>query len=244
MTGPAQPVIVDVPTVLGDAEALRRLRAAIAGGAHWFPAVLEAIALWESAEEVRDGRTFRYLIGGEAFDWLVLAERLIEELGDLPDPAEKEALLFFGEYPVEVSPWEFQRLIGRAKYRAYLNHWYGVLVEEALQLAVEERILKDRRAVGLPPRARDDDAVFLRVYDATQSDLLRQFQSERDLPPAHELSLTDHQEFTYWCFKHRLMHQDPAKVASDTRLGLEQLQRMRAATGRRVRHPEAGPLFG
>ncbi|GAJ03845.1 unnamed protein product, partial [marine sediment metagenome] len=32
-------------------------------------------------------------------------------------------------------------------------------------------------------------------------------------------------EFTYWLFKYRLNHCDKARVASDTKKGLEQLNR-------------------
>ena len=40
------------------------------------------------------GRTYRYLVGGEAFDWLLLAERLCDEIEDLIPDDEREALLF------------------------------------------------------------------------------------------------------------------------------------------------------
>ena len=59
-----------------DAEAIRYLKQAIADGKHWYIALLEAMGLWGSAEEVCNGRVYRYLIAGEAFDWLLLAERL------------------------------------------------------------------------------------------------------------------------------------------------------------------------
>ena len=55
------------------AEAIKHLEQAIAGGKHWYLALLEAIGLWNTAEETYSGRTYHYLIGGEAFDWLLLA---------------------------------------------------------------------------------------------------------------------------------------------------------------------------
>lgn len=218
---------------LGDEEALQHLQRAVARGTHWFIALLEAIALWRSPEEEYRGRHYCYLLGGEAFDWLLLTERLCEELGDLVPQEEKEALLFFGQFPVELEPWEFQRLIGRAKYRSHLNYWYGVLVEEALLLAVEERFAKERHAIGFAPGPQDIELVYQWVYGVGLGGLLEQFQSERGLPVVGELSLSQLREFTYWCFKYRLRHRDPAKVASDTRLGLERLQRMRSRRGLR-----------
>ena len=225
-----------------DVEALQHLQQAIAQGSHWFVALLETIALWRSQEEEYDGRSYRYLLGGEAFDWLLLAERLCEELKGTVPQSEVEALLVHGQFPVELSPWEFQRLIGRAKYRAYLNFWYGVLVEEALLLVVEERLAKERHSIGYAHGYHDGNAVYQWVYGSSLEDLLLEFQCERGLAPTQELTLSEFQEFTYWCFKYRLSHRDPAKVASDTRLGLERLRRMHFEQGQR-RHAVAGSLF-
>ena len=73
-------------TSMGDVEAIRHLEQAIIGGKHWYIALLEAIGRWNTAEETHNGRTYRYLIDGEAFDWLLLAERLCETVdGLLPD---------------------------------------------------------------------------------------------------------------------------------------------------------------
>ncbi|MSQ28337.1 MAG: hypothetical protein EXR51_09415 [Dehalococcoidia bacterium] len=236
----AEPQVIEAagPT---DSDAILHLKTSVEQGTHWFVALLEAIALWHSSEETHRERHYRYLVGGEAFDWLLLAERLLDEIEDAVPEQEKEALLFFNQFPVEVTPWEFQRLLGRTKYRAYLNFWYGVLVEEALLLAVEERIAKDRQSIGLGARVRDHQAVYLRVYDAPLTQLLTEFFAERGLPFTDELALSEYQEFTYWCFKYRLNRQDPAKVASDTRLGLHQLQGMRSRDGHWLRSPFEHP---
>ena len=42
-------------------------------------------------------------------------------------------------------------------------------------------------------------------------------------------TLTELKEFTYWLFKRRIKIWDPARVASDTRKGLEKLQSLRGA---------------
>src|SRR5687768_8159712 len=62
-------------------ETIDFLRETIDAGEHWYVALLRSMARWTAADETFDGRYYRYLIGGEAFDWLVLAERLIDELG-------------------------------------------------------------------------------------------------------------------------------------------------------------------
>src|SRR5438067_12237596 len=92
------------------------LRTEIAAGEHWYIALLKTMARWSLAEETVGGRSYRYLIGGEAFDWLVLAERLLDELDGAVSPEDREELLFNGHPPLEVDDAEFQLLIGTPKY--------------------------------------------------------------------------------------------------------------------------------
>ncbi len=216
-----------------DAEALLRLHTGIAAGDHWFTAVLEAISLWRSPQEEFGGRHYTYLLAGEAFDWLLLAERLVEELGDVVPEAERDALIFEGRFPVDLGPWEFQRLLGRAKYRAHLNFWYGVQVEEALLVAVEERLGKDHASGGMMSRVRHEAAAYDWVYGVSHDELLRLHFEDRGIAPTGHMSLTELWEFTYWCFKYRVSKRDPAKVASDTRIGVAKLQQLYLLSGRR-----------
>ena len=109
-------------------------------------------------------RRYRYLIGGEAFDWLLLAERLLDELDGDVSAEEREALLFHGRPPLEIDEEEFQTLIGTPKYQAYLNYLYGVVVEEALQLAVEEEMAKEHHAHVWSAAHVDGATVYQRIY--------------------------------------------------------------------------------
>jgi len=68
------------------------LHETIEKGEHWYIAVLKTMARWSQAEEVHNGRRYRYLIGGEAFDWLVLAERLVDELDGTVGKEDREKL--------------------------------------------------------------------------------------------------------------------------------------------------------
>ncbi len=52
----------------------------LSGGCHWTDVLLEAISLWTIPEENLNGRRYKYLIKGEALDWLLLSERLILEM--------------------------------------------------------------------------------------------------------------------------------------------------------------------
>jgi 8-oxo-dGTP pyrophosphatase MutT (NUDIX family) len=231
-----------------DFEPLAQFLAALDVGDHWFDALMRAIALWEQPEEAApDGRRYRYLIGGEAFDWLLLAERLIEEAGGRIPAGEGEALLFRGVAPADEDVGESaparmtdERLrasMGDAKHRAHLNYLYGVIVEEALQYTVELELSKEVRANYVrDPRAGDEvaDPVFERVYGETQAVLLREFRDERGLAQAELMPLSELREFQYWLFKYRVGHAEPARVASDTRKALAQLAAVEMAARRRT----------
>ena len=206
---------------------LARLRETVESGErHWFIAVLEGVGQWPLAEEEVNGRRYRYMIGGEAFDWLLLAERLCEALDDLTAEEEREALLMRGRFPTEVSEETFRRLLGAAKYRAHLNFRYGVQVEEALQLSVAQEVQKERLS-RVWENGHIDDDVCSRIYGATRRELFAGFRRERGLS-GDSVSLGDLHEFTYWLFKHRVNNADPARVASDTRKGLAMFSRLQA----------------
>jgi hypothetical protein len=204
----------------GDAKAIAHLKQSVASGTHWYLALLEAVKYWKSAEEDYKERHYIYLIGGEAFDWLTLAERLCHEIGDSITETERINFLFFDQPPLEIPMEKFKRLIGPSKYRAYLNYLYGVLVEEALISAVVDEIRKERRSLGLNKHEDVTDKAYCRIYGATQKALLDKFRQEKKYPKRNSMSLTEHKEFTYWLFQHRLKVCDKSRVASDTRKAL------------------------
>jgi hypothetical protein len=206
-----------------DREAMEHFKQAIASGEHWYLALLEAIGLWSSPEEIYMGRHYRYLIAGEAFDWLLLAERLCQEVNGFLPQQEMIGLLFHGKPPLKLSTEEFKSLIGSAKYHTYLNYFYGVVVERALVLAVDEEIEKERRTQIWPDRSDDS---YLRIYGANQKTLLHQFRGEKGYPQINSITISELQEFTYWLFKYRLQKSDKARVASDTKKALTYLERL------------------
>ena len=232
-----------------DATALiNGFRQDLRAGRPWYEALLDVIALWEIGEEVVDGRGYRYLLGGEAFDWLLLAERLCDAVapdGLLPRE-EVEALLVAEQWPVAMDAERFAARLGPAKYRAHLNFVYGVRVEEALQLAVEEEVQKEHRS-GINSRDhRTDEDAFQRIYGVSRRSLLESHQQDRQRPITNRISLSELKDFTYWLFKWRIAKQDPARVASDTRRGLLRLQELeRLQRARRAPAPdviESSPL--
>jgi hypothetical protein len=70
------------------------------------------------------------------------------EIHDYTLPEERERLLFTGRLPEEIDSDRLEKLLGFAKHRAYMNYWYGVVVEEAIQLAVEEEVHKEQCSRG------------------------------------------------------------------------------------------------
>jgi len=216
---PDQPVTITRPKTA----AVRHLEQAIASGKHWFIALLEAIRLWTEDEESYNGRHYRYVINGEALDWLLLAERLSESVASLVPEEERLALVFQGRVPLRLTREQFKGLIGPAKYRQYLNYFYGVTVEEALVKAVQDEVRKERYARG---RYDDDNLVnevYLQVYGATRAALLKRFRREKGYPQLRSISLAELKEFTYWLFKYRLAHSEKARAASDTKKALAKL---------------------
>ena len=206
-----------------DTQAIQQLRSAIAEGKNWYVALLEAIRLWTSPEEDYDGRHHHYLIDNEAFDWLVLAERLCEELDGLIPERERTDLLFFDIPPIELSKDDFKNLIGASKYQAHLNYLYGILVEKFLILAVTDEIRKRKSVLGLNSDNGIVDEAHQTIYGLTQKELLKQFRKERHYPQLKSIGLGEFNEFTYWLFKYRTKNCDRSRVASDTNKALLKL---------------------
>lgn len=221
-------------TTEADAKAIEHLKQAVANGTHWYLALLEAIKLWSSAEEDYEGRHYRYLLEGEAFDWLVLAERLCQEISEFIPEKERIDLLFFDRPPLELTKEKFKKSIGPAKYRAYLNYLYGVLVEEALISAIVDEVRKERRSLGINKHADDLDKAYRRIYGTNKQALLDDFRKAKRYPSRKSITLSEFKEFTYWLFKHRLETCDKSRVASDTKKALIQMQRNMSSAKRKA----------
>ncbi|MCY4455089.1 MAG: hypothetical protein OXC56_02135 [Chloroflexi bacterium] len=220
---------------------------ALRAGDLWYPALLEVVARWVTPEETVGDATYRYLIGGEAFDWRRLAERLLDAAGDLVPADEAERLVFEGKPPAGEDPSEeaFARAIGREKYRAHLNFQYGVTVEEALLLQAEQDLQKARHLEG--PRGEPADvAAYERVYSKTFAELTAEYRIETGASLGSNVSQAELAAFTYWCSKYRFRLAEPARVASDTRKALALLSRLEAARApreRRVPSPEPAEII-
>ncbi len=173
------------------------------------------------ADEAHQGRRFTYLVAGGALDLLLLIDRIASTRRNAVPRAERDELRFYGRPPIYVPGHEFAAALGDARYKAYLNHFYGIDVEEAVVHAVE---LEVGRAHPLD-RAYAD--AYLLVYGRTIDELLSTYRAARGVADEGRVRWADWKDFTYWCFQLRLRTQVPARIASDTRKGIALLQRLR-----------------
>ena len=230
----------DAPLEAG--EGVAAFLGALAGGEPWYPALLGVIARWVTPGESVGGAGYRYLIAGEAFDWMRLAERLLDAAGDAVPPAEAERLLFEGKPPPghDASEEAFARAIGPGKHRAHLNFRYGVVVEEALLLQAELELQKARTLDG-PRSAPADVLAYERVYGRSFEELAAEYRAETGTSLPRRVSWAQLRAFTYWCSKYRFRLAEPARVASDTRKALALLSRLEASRApRSLRVPAEG----
>ena len=178
---------------------------------------------WTTTEETIDGRKYRYLIHGEAFDWLLLAERLCAGVGKAIPVEEKERFLFTGQIPDAVDEEQFRDCLGPSKFRAHMNFYYGVVLEEVLQLVAEEEVRKLHLSRSYLDNDELTEEAYVHLYQKPRSELLRTFQKETEKDRRRNLTLSDLKEFTYWLHKRRINLWDPARVASDTKKAIRRL---------------------
>lgn len=209
----------------------------------WHEAVLRAMGQWSLTHESVSNRDWRYVVGGEALDGLTLAQRLCLEIPDVVPHYELESLLFLGRWPEPMSPEQIRNLIGPFRYTALLNFRYGVVVEEALQLVAEESIRKSRWARCYQDSDDVIEEAYRHLYGDTQPNLLSEFMTDGETAcegGPENLTLNDWHEFTYWLFKRRVRKWHPARVASDTRRGLERLRELHGADEQDGNHSFVG----
>ncbi len=200
---------------------LRRFDAELDAGVHWYPAALRACGEWRLASETHQGRRLTYLVAGEALDLVLLIDRIASTRRDAVPRVERDELRFHGRPPIYVSGDAFASALGEARYKTYLNHFYGIDVEEAVVHAVELEASKAHRL----DRASAD--VYPLVYGQTLQELLAAYRVARGGKEDDRVRWADWNEFTYWRFRLRLRTQVPARMASDTRKGIALLQRLR-----------------
>jgi len=215
-------------------QAVVAFRRAVQRGDEWYPALLEVISRWVAPDEEVGGVYLQYLIAGEAFDWLLLAQRLVDSVEDLIPPAQAEALIVHGTPPRNETEDEFEAALGPAKYRAHLNFQYGVVVEELLLLATELELHKTGHLARHGAQPADIEA-YERVYGKSLEELKVLYSSETGDLIRIRQTQAEARTFTYWLSKYRIRYAEPARIASDTRKAMTVLARMEGTRTRRAR---------
>lgn len=209
----------------------------------WRDHIFDATSRWHlPAEVVSDDDEYVYLVGGEAFNWRRLAERLawhIELL--LPDKlaAELRAWVEADHIFGGIDESDFRRILGSDKWRAYLNYFYGITLERCLLVYAGNRIGKLEFSRGR--QVSDDclDDAYVALYDATEPELWARFVAETDAEEAgashsdETRSTAQDDEFTYWLFKRRIASTYQVNVAHEVKHGLELFDKVGSADERR-----------
>ena len=146
--------------------------------------------------------------------------------------------MFSGRIPDEIKEEEFRDYLGPSKFRAYMNYWYGVVLEETLQLVAEDEVRKLHFSRSYSDNEELIEEAYVHLYQKSRRELLKIFQKETKKDRRRNLTLFDLKEFTYWLHKRRIKLWDPARVASDTRKAISQLDQLqRGHSGRDLDSP-------
>ena len=204
-------------------ELISVLRDSIKQGIPWPQALIQTMAAWSLPNETFKGIKYIYLIDGECFNMLLLAERLILELKDLISTTDIENLLFKSEFPHDFDLSTLKHEIGITKYRGHVNFFYGVVVEEILQYTIENEVEKRFYSNGIGEIKNPDDETFKQLYKSKYDDLYTQFCIDTSRIKNKRFYFNEYIQFTYWLFKYRVTISDGAKIASDTKKALRHI---------------------
>jgi len=205
-------------------EAIKRFTDSINDGNHWSYGLLDAVNCWTLSEEVYKGKLHRYLIQGEAFDLKLLAYRILQPVKSLIPLDEYRFFLLAKEFPKTISGSKIRTGLGPIKYQGYLNYWYGITVEIALQLAVFQEVWKEQAGRGRNFKRYNFSEVYSRIYGSAPIVLLDQYRQTLISPVSLECVFGDSKQFVYWLFKLRISRCEKERVGSDTKKALEWLQ--------------------
>ena len=112
---------------------------------------------------------------------------------------------------------------------------YGVVLEEVLQLVAEEEVRKSYLSRIYLDNDELIEEAYMQLYQKRRDELFTTFQKETKKDRRRNVSLSDLKEFTYWLHNRRITLWDPARVASDTRKAIRQLDLLQ-------RQQNKGPL--
>jgi len=200
---------------------------AVLGGEHWYIALLSSLKYWHIETEISARKNHVYLICGEAFDHLLVCQRLLKKAikEEVVPKNEVKKFLFNAQAPIILESTQLVYVLGEKRLKECLNFFYGVTTEEALQLAVKDEVRKETQTLGPHNEVWINNEAFRRIYGKNLDYLLDEYRLLKKKSGEH-FTTEDLKEFTYFLFKFRIKNSDKAKTASDTKKGLDKLQQM------------------
>tara|TARA_Y100001970_G_C14227029_1_gene856316 strand:+ start:1541 stop:2203 length:663 start_codon:yes stop_codon:yes gene_type:complete len=187
-------------------------------------AFMKIIGHWPLKSEKIDNIEYQYWVNDEAFNWHLLATRIIFSITEANNKQILNKLL----HSTYLLPGTDQRkiinLFSPDKYRAHLNFIYGVVLEEVIICFNEME--KNKDVINQFNASDAINAVYLDLYGYNFSEFIRVYEFEKKIKLDEFNSLYSYYDFLYWSWKYRLKKSTPEKIAYDSQSGINFLMNM------------------
>jgi len=185
---------------------------------------LKIIGHWPLKSEIIDGIEYQYWINDEAFNWYLLASRIIFSVKDEQNIKKLDHFLSIEHF----LPGSDQRIIINLfppdKYRAHLNFIYGVILEEVIICFNEME--KNKDVLNQFNVTDSINLVYLNLYGMNYTEFIRLFEFETKNKLDQFDTLDSYYNFLYWSWKYRLKKSTPEKIAYDSQSGINFLMNL------------------
>ena len=183
---------------------------------------LKIIGHWPLKSEIIDGIEYQYWINDEAFNWYLLASRIIFSVKDEQNIKKLDHFLS----TVHFLPGSDQRIMINLfppdKYRAHLNFIYGVILEEVIICFNEME--KNKDVLNQFNVTDSINLVYLNLYGMDYTEFIRLYEFETKTKLDQFDTLHSYYNFLYWSWKYRLKKSTPEKIAYDSQSGINFLE--------------------
>ena len=215
---------------------------------NWKTNFIKAIAAWPIESERIQNENFHYFIAGEALNWKRLAERIASQIPDhnLYTISKNDIFKWIDNSSVfgGMNENQFRKNIRIDLWRAHLNYFYGVQIEQCIIADLQARIHKRQYSNGKPTSDNTSENAFFGLYEDSEKTLWKIFINENSqrlqnlMTTKQELESRNiplEEEFTYWLFKRRIEHTNAPQIAAETKRGLDMMAKINKAHDKRTR---------
>ena len=185
---------------------------------------LKIIGHWPLKSEIIGDIDYQYWINDEAFNWYLLASRIIFSVKDEQNIKKLDHFLS----TVHFLPGSDQRIMINLfppdKYRAHLNFIYGVILEEVIICFNEME--KNKDVLNQFNVTDSINLVYLNLYGMDYTEFIRLYEFETKTKLDQFDTLHSYYNFLYWSWKYRLKKSTPEKIAYDSQSGINFLMNL------------------